>query len=136
MKNPNVSSSRESGFTLVEVAVALAILGWVLGSAIYLVKQYADERIRMREQFYSSQVAWNRLMEQYQDSRQWVPQTQKSRRENSGIETQAGMDWRWEIEVESAVGRDLFRYEAKVGPEPLDKHRAALSVYLVVKPSL
>ena len=42
------------GFTLIEVAVALAILGWVMGSALYLVQQYADERIRLREQFYSS----------------------------------------------------------------------------------
>ena len=37
-------SSRRSGFTLIEVVVALGILGLVLGGAISAVHQYADTR--------------------------------------------------------------------------------------------
>ena len=65
-------------FTLIEVAVALAILAWVMGSALYLVQQYADERIRLREQFYASQVSWNRLLERYQDAEKWTAPTQQT----------------------------------------------------------
>ena len=43
-----MGSRRAAGFTLIEVAVALTILGWVMGSALYLVQQYADERVRLR----------------------------------------------------------------------------------------
>ena len=62
-----MTRAKAKGFTLIEVAVALVILSWVLGSAIFMVQQYADERLRLRERFFSSSVAWNRLMERYQD---------------------------------------------------------------------
>ena len=52
--NEPFSSRRVAGFTLIEVAVALSILGWVMGGALYLIQQYSDERIRLREQFYSA----------------------------------------------------------------------------------
>ena len=57
-----------AGFTLIEVVVALAILSWVLGGALYLVQQYADERLKLRQGFFATQVSWNRLLERYQDS--------------------------------------------------------------------
>lgn len=41
-----------AGFTLIEVVVALAILSWVLGGALYLVQQYADERLKLRQGFF------------------------------------------------------------------------------------
>jgi len=63
---------RHRGFTLIEVAVALTILSWVLGSSLFLVSQYADERLRMRERFLATQVAWNQLMEQYGFSQDMV----------------------------------------------------------------
>jgi len=41
-----------AGFTLIEVVVALAILSWVLGSTLYVVQQYADERLKLRQGFF------------------------------------------------------------------------------------
>ena len=63
-----MKKTKPRGFTLIEVSVALVILSWVLGSAIFMVQQYADERLRLRERFFSSSVAWNRLMERYQEA--------------------------------------------------------------------
>ena len=75
---------RASGFTLIEVAVALAIVGWVMGSALYLVKQYADERVRLREQFYATQVSWNQLLERYQQSEKWTAANKAANRATKG----------------------------------------------------
>ena len=124
---------RAAGFTLIEVAVALTILGWVMGSALYLVQQYADERVRLREQFYSAQVSWNHLVEHYQDAEKWTEKNQKSKRAIKGIDTQGGQDWRWQLEVNEAMGNDLYRYQVKVGLPDRDRNGAALFVYLVVK---
>ena len=51
-----------AGFTLIEVVVALAILSWVLGSTLYVVQQYADERLKLRQGFFATQISWNRLL--------------------------------------------------------------------------
>lgn len=111
--------------------MALTILGWVLGSVLFLVSQYADERGMMRERFYSNQVAWNQLMENYQRSRGWMPVTESTNIVLNGEESQGGQDWHWQLDVATALGRDLFRYETIAYPEDTDSSQSRLVMYLV-----
>ena len=68
----------QQAFTLIEVVIALTILAWVLGSVLFLVSQYADERLMMRQRFYGNQVAWNQLLDNYQKTRGWISVTRST----------------------------------------------------------
>ena len=124
-------SSYGRGFTLIEVVIALFILSWVLSSAIYMVHQYADERVRLRERFLANQVAWNHLMEHYQQSQKWTTGANAQSLKKKGVDEQAGQKWRWEIQIEKAMGQDLYRYEAQAGSVAAEKYQSSLAVYLV-----
>ena len=76
-KEKVIYSNSKAGFTLIEVVVALAILGLVLGGAISTVHQYADQRGYLNSKMISSQVAWNTLMDKYRHAEGWVGQKDK-----------------------------------------------------------
>lgn len=127
MSFPNL----KSGFTLIEVVVALGVLGLVLGGAISAVHQYADQRVHMSAKSLSNQVAWNVLLEQYQESEVKKFQSKRSNKVKKGQETQYGQDWNWQLFVEPAVGKDLYRYEAKVSADGSDRVTGSLSIYII-----
>ena len=108
---------RRAGFTLIEVVVALAILGWVLGSVLSLVSQYADDRLRMQERFLGQQVAWNQLMEEYRLSRGWVAVGEAGSSEEAGEQWAGGRNWQWQLDLEEAAGEGLWRHEVQVETE-------------------
>lgn len=81
-------AGRGKGFTLIEVVVALGILGLVLGGAISTVHQYADQRSHLSKKTFSSQVAWNVLLEQYRYAEGWVSGSESSSRNKKGDQTQ------------------------------------------------
>lgn len=124
-------AAKNRGFTLIEVIVALFILSLVLSSAVQMVHQYSDERLRIRERFFANQVAWNHLFERYQHSQKWTASAGLSNLKTKGVDKQAGQDWRWEIKVEKAMGQDLYRYQAQSGSVNSKNYQATLAVYLV-----
>ena len=65
--------SETTGFTLLEVVVALLILSTVLTSSLQLVHRYADDRIKIQDRMSANQVAWNKLMERQQIAENWIP---------------------------------------------------------------
>lgn len=128
-----MSRAKVKGFTLIEVSVALVILSWVLGSAIFMVQQYADERMKLRERFFSSSVAWNRLMARYQEAEGWNAKADRPGGLEKGVAEQAGQDWRWEMNVEAAMGEGLYRYEVNAGSDSSDRFATSLSIFLIDK---
>lgn len=122
---------RAGGFTLIEVAVALTILSLVLTGALTVVSQYSDERLRLRERAFATQVSWNHLLERYQIAEKWVSATQRGTVASNGVDKQYGQQWRWQMSTEAAMGQGLFRYEVKAGAADKQKTTAALAIYLV-----
>ena len=55
------------GFTLIEVLVALTILGLALGGLYSSVSQQTDQRLRLSNRFMGQTAAWNR--EQCKDNK-------------------------------------------------------------------
>lgn len=121
----------QHGFTLIEVVVALTILAWVLGSVLFLVSQYADERLMMRDRFYENQVAWNQLLNNYQQSRGWSSINESTQIELAGSETQGGQNWDWQLQIVPAMGKDLFRYQTRVSSETDKDSQSVLTMYLL-----
>lgn len=100
------------GFTLLEVLVALVIMGLVLGGLYREVSQQADERAMLNERFLGQTAAWNRLMEQYQVVKRWTPRGNQLG-ERSGDTELYGKTWYWEVETEQTFGNNFYRYEVK-----------------------
>jgi type II secretion system protein I len=124
-------SAYSAGFTLIEVMAALMILSMVLGGVISMVHQYADQRGRMSSKLFASQVAWNSLLEQYRYSEGWVARSERASRPRKGVEQQHGQDWRWQTEVKPAMGKDMYRYEARVSLDNDGRTVSALSLYII-----
>jgi type II secretion system protein I len=128
-------SYQTQGFTLIEVVIALTILSWVLGSVLFLVSQYADERLVMRERFYSNQVAWNQLMDNYQKTQGWISITCSRNVELNGREEQGGQNWDWQMQIAPAMGRDLFRYQSSAKSSAGSDIGSSLTMYILNAPT-
>jgi type II secretion system protein I len=122
---------RNSGFTLIEVVVALFILGPTLGSAIFVVHQYADERVRINHKVSASQVAWNSLLENHRYAEGWTTASERGGKPRQGSEKQQGRDWRWKVTIKPALGKDFYRYQADVVAEGSDRRASSLALYIV-----
>ena len=127
MKN----SHHKLGFTLIEVVVALVILSLVLVGAITMVHQYADQRGHMSSKLFSSQVAWNALIDQYIYTEGWIDNSERGGKPLKGQAEQYGQNWEWEVEVEPAMGKDMYRYEVQVSELGSDRISSSLALYII-----
>jgi len=94
---------KSSGFTLVEVLVALAIVA--LGSAAVMTAlgTGSQSTSRLRERSYAEWVALNRLAE-IRVSRDWPLASTEA-----GEETMAGQRWQWRQTIERSDVRGVWR---------------------------
>lgn len=123
--------SQIRGFTLLEVAIALLILGIVLTSSLQLIHRYADQRITMQDRIAANQVAWNRLMERYQIAENWIPANGLGVQRTRGVDEESDRNWQWELKIEEAAGQNLSRYKVEVYSQNSGDSEAKLAVFMV-----
>ena len=98
------------GFTLIEVLVALVVVGLGMLAVIQTVSQTANNTSYIREKTIAHWIAMNQLTQvRLQPS---VPAIDKS----SDEVEMAGRDWRWTMEVKQTPVESIRRIEVRVRP--------------------
>jgi len=116
---PKVESQRkrcQSGFTLVELLLALAVFAYAAGSIMQLVGQSANNLSQLEEMTFASWVANDRLAE-LQVSKVWPPKNNEK-----GEREMAGNLWHWQQKVVSTEDERLRAVTVQVA---LDKAMAS-----------
>ncbi|NKI35669.1 type II secretion system minor pseudopilin GspI [Wenzhouxiangella sp. XN79A] len=119
MNRPGSSAPRRStGFTLVEVLVALAVVALALGALIRTTGQAADTQYEAEQRTLALWVASNRLAEL-----SLAAGLEAGR--SSGRTRMGGRDWRWQTDISAAPGGELWRIDVTVAGTALGEGRNA-----------
>jgi general secretion pathway protein I len=102
---------KRSGFTLLEVLVALAVVSLALAALIKAAAQAAENTAYLRDKTLAHWVAMNRITE-YQVYREW-PATGT----RTGASEMAGREWAWTITIENTMDPDTRRLQVEVRRE-------------------
>lgn len=105
---------RQSGFTLVEILVALAVVAFALSALVSASGQSSNNAAALRDRTYAQWVASNALTELRLD-----PGINKETRQ-SGDELMAGQRWDWRAEVINTPDPNLLRIDVRVFPQGED----------------
>lgn len=117
-------SRAASGFTLLEVMVALAILAISLGAAIKSASTNAVNAAYLREKTLAQWVAMN-VVAELQLQAQW-PEAGERR----GRVDMAGITWKWDAQISPTFDADIRRLDVKVAMSEPNSERAQVVGYL------
>lgn len=106
----------QSGFTLVEILVSLAILSIILGALIQTAGSNASNAARLRDRAIAEWVASNRLAELQ------LAQTFPETGSRTGDEEMFGNRWYWKTIVQKVEDEDLRRVDIEVRRVEDDKN--------------
>ena len=108
------SPVKQRGFTLIEVMVALAIVGLALPALIFQVMSNIDSQAYLRDKAFAQWIAQNRLAEMQLHRRLGQRVLSGS---DSGFETMAGVRWEWRVKSMPSGVEGMRRFELEVGLE-------------------
>lgn len=103
-----MKGSRVSGFTLLEVLVALAVLALSMGAAIKAVSDYTNNQAYLRDRTIAIWVARNVLV-RFQVENEWPDVG-----ERKGTEEMGNREWRWLGVISQTDEVELRRLDVKV----------------------
>ncbi|WP_245688338.1 type II secretion system minor pseudopilin GspI [Thiohalomonas denitrificans] len=101
---------RQTGFTLLEVLVALAVLALALGTLIKVGGDNANNAAYLRDKTFAHWVAMNRISELRLEE-QW-PATGRRR----GDSEMGNREWHWEAEISATSDKAIRRIEVSIFP--------------------
>lgn len=101
------------GFTLIEVMVALFIVGVALPAMVGRMQGIVENTISIDEKTYAYWIAENKLQE-LQLTQEMQQSITRSGRQKDNLEY-GGREWVWESEVISTAVPEIFRLEIRVG---------------------
>ena len=104
------------GFTLIEVLVALAIVGFALSAMAATMVQMLNAANTMRDRTYASWIAHNKVTEMRLSN--VLPEVGTTR----GETTYAGVEWEWSALVSETGVENLYRIDVSIsfpGQEPM-----------------
>ena len=115
-----LSTKLETGFTLIEVLVALAVLTIALAAVMRALSQSIDTSASLRDRTVAMWVAQNRLVTHQIQLQRGLPALDTT----EGDVEMAGHKWLWREEVKAAPGEPAMRQihievRATTSPQPL-----------------
>ncbi len=106
------------GFTLIEMIVAVAVLATAMAAILSGMARYADNAGHLRDRSFAIWIAHNRMTE-IELSPVW-PDIGKS----DGEMEMAGLDWKWQVEVQKTPDETLRRIDIWVLPQQGERSEA------------
>lgn len=101
--------TKQRGFTLVEVMVALLVISVGYASVVTALSAFADQRLMLGERTPAHRVAWNLAVSSLLVARGWSSGTSLANGDDKQVE-HAGRGWRWQMQRTAAQGEDLERH--------------------------
>lgn len=105
---------RQHGFTLIEVLIALVILGLTMPAVFYSIDTFINRAAQYQEKTYAQWVALNKVAEMR------LQTTWPSVGKSDGESDMADQSWHWQMEVKSTDDRDVHKLIVKVRPASQD----------------
>ena len=117
------TSTSARGFTLVEVMVAMMVIGIAVPALLKALYQQVDATAYLRDKSVAQWVANNKLAEvriELERSRVLF------RGERTGEAEMGGRDWFWEMQTEETPVENFYRLEIRVGLLEPSEERAPM----------
>ncbi|MCB1604434.1 MAG: type II secretion system minor pseudopilin GspI [Xanthomonadales bacterium] len=105
-----MNRKRQSGFTLMEVIVSLAILTISLSAIVTVNSNRAETLLEIRERNHAVLVA-NNVLEQYYLENNVASGTY------DGRQVSGNREWNWQIHIEPTNNEHILRMDVKVSKE-------------------
>jgi general secretion pathway protein I len=117
-KSQPLSHTLPSGFTLVEVMVALVIVAVSISALLVQIMGNIDNAAYLRDKTIAHWVALNQLELAYLENQH---SNQLINRERSGTETLAGREWYWQMLPKETANEAFLQLQVSVRLDPDDE---------------